>query len=459
MSSEQSSSGFVKNPTYERYRWQIFGITWLAYAGFYLTRKSFSVAKVVLTECKALDLSWVGVVDIASHAQCTVERAVTMTSSQMAWIDFGYLLAYACGQFLWGISGDKFGTRKVILGGMLISVIAGFLMGASSVAIMFGVFFLIQGLCQSTGWAPLSKNISNFFSQHERGTIMGFWCTNYAVGGLIASAYAGYMADKFGWRYAFYVPAATLFVIWILFFFLQRNKPEDVGLPSIEAYHNELPQLSDEEQKEEDEAEEGSWASIAAVFKNPMVLLLAGVYFFLKPTRYAVLFWGPKYINHKLGSGALESGILSALFELAGPLSVLFGGIISDKVFNSKRMPISVICLFLLAGLLFVMDSLPANHMTLGASFFLLGILLYAPDSLVSGTAAIDFGQKKGASTAAGLINGCGSVGAIIGGTIPGFFAKQWGWGGVFNFLGCSVLMAALLLLPKWNALPKGTEE
>ncbi|MEW6158497.1 MAG: MFS transporter, partial [Verrucomicrobiota bacterium] len=32
--------------TYARWRWQIFAVTWLAYAGFYLTRKSFSVAKI-----------------------------------------------------------------------------------------------------------------------------------------------------------------------------------------------------------------------------------------------------------------------------------------------------------------------------------------------------------------------------------------------------------------------------
>ena len=52
----------------------------------------------------------------------------------------------------------------------------------------------------------------------------------------------------------------------------------------------------------------------------------------------------------------------------------------------------------------------------------LIGLLLFGPDSIISGTAAIDFGTKQGASTAAGIINGMGSVGAIIGGTIPGFF-------------------------------------
>ena len=38
-----------------------------------------------------------------------------------------------------------------------------------------------------------------------------------------------------------------------------------------------------------------------------MVILLALVYFFVKPARYAILFWGPKYINAKLGSGMGES--------------------------------------------------------------------------------------------------------------------------------------------------------
>jgi sugar phosphate permease len=85
-------------------------------------------------------------------------------------------------------------------------------------------------------------------------------------------------------------------------------------------------------------------------------------------------------------------------------------------------------------------------------------MLTYAPDSLISGTAAVDFGTKKGASTASGLINGAGSVGAIVGGTLPGLVQKQWGWHGVFGCLAAAVLVAALLLFPKWNALPQPAE-
>jgi OPA family sugar phosphate sensor protein UhpC-like MFS transporter len=427
-----TSEARPRNRVYERWRWQIFGITWLAYAGLYLTRKSFSVAKVAIGEGSSIGL----------------------TRPDMAWIDGAYNAAYAIGQIIWGIGGDRFGPRHIVALGIFSSVLFAFGMGSSSVAIAFAAWALLQGLAQSTGWGPLAKNLSSFFSQRERGMAMGIWCTNYAVGGFVATLLAGAVGQKFGWRYAFFIPAAGLFVIGILFLFLQRNRPEDVGLPAIERYHGELEAVVQKGDRPVDEPE-GTWKVIGEVARNRMVLLLCVVYFCLKPTRYAVLLWGPLYVHDRLGTGMKDSGLLSAMFELAGPLSVFLGGLLSDKVFGSRRMPVSVICLFLLGGLLLFLDHLPRTGWMLGASLFLLGFLTYAPDSLVSGTAAVDFGTKRGASTASGLINGCGSVGQILGGSIPGFFQKQWGWNGVFLSLAIAVFVAAVLLLPKWNALPQ----
>jgi len=332
------SQSHPKDRRYERWRWQVFAITWLAYAGFYLTRLSFSVAKIEMGKDSGTGLG--------------------LSNEWMGWIDGAYLTAYAVGQFFWGICGDRHGTRKVILASMLCSVVAALAMGASSMPILLMALLGIQGLCQAGGWAPLTKNVSYFFSQRERGTVMGLWCTNYALGGFVASVYAGYFGDLWGWRYAFYVPAATLLVIWLLFIWLQRNKPEDAGLPPIEEYHGEgeAVLLTDEMPAEE---REGSWKVILEVCTNPMVLLLAAVYFFIKPARYAILFWAPKYLNERLGTNMLESGAISGLFQLAGPISVLAGGVLSDKLFGSKRNPVSIICLFLLAGALFVLDTLP----------------------------------------------------------------------------------------------------
>ena len=165
------SDNFKKDSKYEFWRWRVFCITWLAYAGFYLTRASFSVAKIGIGE----------------------DPNISMTSEQMGIIDGIYLTAYAAGQFVWGMLGDKFGSRKIVLFGLLGSIIAGFAMGVSSIMLAFGVFSLVQGLSQSTGWAPLAKNITNWFSLRERGVVMGWWATNYTIGGLVGAPFAGLM--------------------------------------------------------------------------------------------------------------------------------------------------------------------------------------------------------------------------------------------------------------------------
>ena len=270
-----------KLPLYERWRWQIFAVTWLAYAGFYLTRKSFAVAKIEMGKPSGLGLD----------------------NQVLAVIDGAFLTAYAIGQFCWGVCGDRYGTRRVILIGMFGSVLAALAMGASSLVVLLIAFSTIQGLCQSSGWAPLAKNLGCFFSQRERGSIMGLWCTNYALGGFVATVFAAYAAQQWGWRYAFYAPAFVLLVVWVVFFFFQRNRPEDVGLSPIEAYHEEpQPAL-----KPDSEEREGSWRIVGQVLTNPMVLLLAAVYFFMKPARYAILLWGPKYLNEKLGTTVTQS--------------------------------------------------------------------------------------------------------------------------------------------------------
>jgi OPA family sugar phosphate sensor protein UhpC-like MFS transporter len=425
-----------KNPKYEHWRRRIFGVTWLAYAGLYLTRKSFSVAKNELKKPGVLGL----------------------TKAQMSGMDGAYSAVYALGQFFWGTLGDRYGTRKVVLFGMMASIVTAVLMGASRTAFWMGLLFAFQGMWQACGWAPLAKNVGEFFSQRERGTVFGFWYTNYALGGFVASIIAGFAAEWFGWRYAFFVPAALLAVIWILFFLLQRNRPEDIGLPSIEQYHSESVSVIDPQEAPAAE-KEGTWHVVLAVLRNGMVWHLGAVYFLVKPTRYLLLFWSPVYIAERLGTDTAQSGWLSSMFDLAGPIGTLAGGIMSDKIFHSKRMPVAVLALLCLAALMLAFPFIPLSRLGMGMGMFAMGFLVYIPDSLVAGTAAIDFGTKKGASTANGLINGIGSVGQMLGVLLPGYLESLLGkgrniWPATFVGLGISLAVGGLMLAPLWNRLP-----
>src|SRR6478736_2999556 len=162
----------AKDRKYERWRIQIFSVTWLAYAGFYLTRKAFSVAKNELKKPEQLGL----------------------TKNQMSAMDVSYSAGYALGQFVFGALGDRFGSRRIVLLGMMASIITAAWMGVCNSALAMGVLFAFQGVWQSSGWAPLAKNMGQFFSRAERGSILGLWCTNYALGGFIATIVAGYAA-------------------------------------------------------------------------------------------------------------------------------------------------------------------------------------------------------------------------------------------------------------------------
>jgi OPA family sugar phosphate sensor protein UhpC-like MFS transporter len=427
-----------RDPKYERWRWQIFAITWLAYAGFYLTRKAFSVAKNELKKPEVLGLS----------------------KGQLSSMDGAFSAAYAFGQFFWGALGDRFGARRVVLFGMMASIITCAWMGASKSALAMGILFTAQGLWQASGWAPLAKNMGAFFSVRERGSVLGFWCTNYALGGFIASIVAGFAAAQWGWRYAFFVPSAMLLGIWILFFFLQRNRPEDVGLPSIEEYHA-ADSNSTEPPAAPIEADAADrCGALREVAQNRMLWFLAAVYFLVKPTRYLLLFWSPVYIADRLGSNTLDSGLLSSMFDLAGPVGTLAGGILSDRLFASRRMPVCVIALGTLSILMIAFPYLPLTRVSMGIGMFLLGFLIYIPDSLIAGVSAVDFGTARAASTASGLINGCGSLGQMIGVTLPGTVQLMLGegrdvWPTIFISLGISLAVAGALLAPHWNRVPK----
>ncbi|MCV6605247.1 MAG: MFS transporter [Porticoccaceae bacterium] len=422
----------IRNPRYEYWRWRIFIITWLAYASFYFTRKAFAVAKIGIFDDPSLGLS----------------------KEMMANVDGVYLAAYALGQFVWGMLADRLGTRKVLLGGLLLSACASLVMGLFPSLLVFVTVMAFQGLAQSTGWSSCCKNMSHFFSRRERGRIMGFWSTSYAMGGLVGSPFAAWWAYEFfnHWRYAFIAPAIYLAIIWLLVFLFQRNRPRDVGLPSVEDYHGEqTPVLKEGETPEEEPS--GSGKVIWEVLTNKTVLLLGAVYFLLKPARYAILFWGPFLVMEQVeGVSKLAAATVPVAFEVAGVAGPILLGYISDRFFQSRRMPPCAISLLLctLALLAFMPAAEHLGVWGVLAVFFLIGLTLYGPDSMISGSAAIDFGTAKGAGTAAGLINGLGSVGAVFGGLLPGYvdsITLFYGFAGV-NIVG------ALIMASMWNRVP-----
>ena len=428
-----------------RWRYRIFALTWLAYAGFYLCRKNFSVLMPLMSE----DLGY--------------------TRLQFAAVISFYSLLYALGQFVNGISADRFGPRLVVGVGLLVSVVSNLLMGFATSLMMFMVLAACNGAAQSTGWPGLVKNMAGWFRHRERGVVMAWWTTNYVLGGSFATIFAtywavqsGFLAD-WGWRRGFWVPAIFLLPIWGSYVLLVRNSPADAGIEDIlepDAGHEtgQAGQGSAHSGREEPRHVDTA-AILRRVLAEPAVWVIAIMYFFLKMTRYAFLFWLPLYMTEQLGYGAAEAGYTSALYDLVGFAGVIIAGYASDKLVQSRRFPVGAVMLFGLALVCFLQPVLTAwGPFYVAVWIALVGIMTYGPDTLMSGAAAQDFGAREGSGTAAGFINGVGSLGQLCSPFLVALVVDNYGWDRLFYVFVFFALIGGVLLATRWNTQPPDGE-
>jgi sugar phosphate permease len=332
-------------------------------------------------------------------------------------------------------------------------------MGIVPAVALFLPLMIAQGLAQSTGWAALSKNIASFFTISKRGRAMGFFSTSYAFGGLAGAPVTGWVAYSLfdSWRWAFIAGTAVITLAFILFIIFQRNSPQEVGLPGID----EDPALLD---ADHDRASKSSPATVprtkfsvgdllAAVRYEPMVLRLGLVYFLIKPARYAILLWGPVLVLEAMPNlSAMTAIMVPVAFGVTGMVAPVVAGWLSDTVFGARRVPPSVLCLLLMvvALALWQVITQTGSLPLIVALLAFIGLTAYASDAMISGVAAVDFGTSKYAAGATGFVNGCGSIGAILGGLLPGFFSGIV----IFYTFAGAALVAALVLLPSWNKRP-----
>src|SRR5687767_9453397 len=199
-------------PEHRSWRRKVFIAAWVSYVGFYFCRKPFSAAKAAI----AAETHW---------------NATTLGNIWAA-----YLVAYALGQFVAAGMGTRFGPRKNVLAGMAISIVVTIAMSRTLDIATMAFLVGVNGLAQATGWSGNVGTMAGWFHKHERGRVMGAWANCFTVGALTSGWTMAAVLDHHAqgepppWRACFYAGAAVLTVMWIVFFFLQRNGPEDVGL-------------------------------------------------------------------------------------------------------------------------------------------------------------------------------------------------------------------------------------
>lgn len=390
-----------------------FALTWTSYAAYYFGRKGISVAKAPLTE------------ELGKSALYGVETA--------------YLAAYAVGQYASGLLGDRVGARRLVGLGMLASAAACFAFGVSSAPGFFLLAFLVNGLAQSTGWPGNVKAMAEWTTPENRGAVMGVWSTCYQVGGIAATALAARLLSSLGWRAAFWGPALGLALVGALVLLFLKPGP---GSSEEAAAAKEGGGSGGGDEDEERRIAQ------RRVLRSPTIWSYGASYFCIKLIRYSLLFWLPFYLKTALGYSAVTAGYMSTSFEVGGVVGTIAVGFFADRVRTMSHAAISAASLVGLAGALYLYVAVGTTGQIANVLVMaLVGSLLFGPDSLLSGAAAQDAGGPRASAIAAGIINGIGSVGAILQEVVTRGVSDRWGWSALFYvFLALALLSAASLV-------------
>jgi len=99
---------------------------------------------------------------------------------------------------------------------------------------------------------------------------------------------------------------------------------------------------------------------------------------------------------------------------------------------------------------------LTINPLLLGMVVFFISLCVIGTHGLLSGTATMDFGGRKGAATAVGMIDGFVYLGTGLQSFALGFLTSRVGWHTWPIFLFPFAVIGFLLLLRIWKVVPKG---
>ena len=196
------------------------------------------------------------------------------------------------------------------------------------------------------------------------------------------------------------------------------------------------------------------------VFTSPLMLMIAAIELTSGVFRNGITQWYFVFAHEVKQPGAeffLDHwGWLLCVFGIIGGFA---GGIISDKMFQSRRSPpAALLCGFILVMSLLMSVFLFSAPVIVGWAAVCIVMASIGITSLMSGTAATDFGGRKATATCSGIVDGCAYLGTGIQSFSLGYLTT-WNWHSWPVFLMPFTLIGGGLAVWIWHELPAATRK
>ncbi|HEY4239465.1 MAG TPA: MFS transporter [Kofleriaceae bacterium] len=345
--------------------------------------------------------------------------------------DFGNIdalgsIVYGLAFLLNGPITDRWGGRRAILiaaaGAGACNLVVGLLLVASAphaptvpaLTLLFGINMYFQ----SFGAVAIVKVNASWFHLRERGTFGGIFGILISLGLYLAFDWAPKIAELTSLPWLFLSPAVLLGAFFVVCALYVRDTPADAGLAELD-----VQDASSGETGPRDPA----LTVIKRMLTNRTIMIIALISLCSGFLRQGILKWYRTFAQgiHMMDNFVYDHwGMVSCIAGICGGM---FAGVISDHLFHSRRPPVAAILfLILLVG---AAISLPLLGMGSTASWVFAFMMMASlgVNGILSGVASQDFGGRRNAGTATGLIDGFVYFGTAAQGLIYGHVLPQKG--------------------------------
>lgn len=273
------------------YKWELLLLLWLA---FFLNQADRQLFSVVLP---------------------LIKKELLLTDAQLGLIASALVWTYGLLVPLAGFMGDRYSRKTIICASLFGWSVATVCSGMCSTLLQF---VILRGLATGGGesfYAPSANALLSEVHHRQRSLALSIHQTAVYAGIIVSGLIAGYIAERYGWRSAFYLFGAFgIVVAAIIYFRLQRDTPAPVTQqPSIAT-------------------------TIRIVTGKPTAILLTLAFACMVFVNVAYLTWMPSFLVEKFSLSLTNAGFSSMVYHHVGAfLGVIAGGILADRLSKYNR--------------------------------------------------------------------------------------------------------------------------
>ena len=360
-----------------------------------------------------------------------------LTTNEMGW----YIAAsFAIGGILLSGIGnltDRLGRKTMLVGNTIISSVFVALHAVAQTMMMLTIFRTIAFATGGALYSITGALMAEEAPARYRGIFAGLLQTGFPLGAFVASLFAAFVIEKFGWRALFLVGLISIPYVFVILSLLKETK-----------------RFTEQAQKNADHKP----ARISELFapdmrRRSIVLFFAQLTFV---TAYSSAIWFPTYFMETRGLDVADAAKLVGFGNLVAVLGYMLAAYVGEFVWSRKRT--LVVWTMLGAVLFVVLIKGTTTVLQAGIVFALMSMFFY-------GTAAVKFAYVAEIFPtrlrATGLAV-CGSLAVSLGQAIGPLLMAQvstvYGWDNAMIYMAAVPLFIAGVMYIFLDTVPSGLE-